>query len=170
MLLTYYLLRNEVIMARKYAYRALNQTCSEGLKVDIHNSLGLSYTFDTYFQGMHHLKEALKIAKKHNLTNKIYALENFNIPFLAANFNKVDQISTADKSELAHIEIVKGNYSNAVEMLNELSTDSPFALYYMGVAKQDKEILTRSYHSFIEERSDYFFSKLPLRALRRMSV
>ncbi|UJL45964.1 AimR family lysis-lysogeny pheromone receptor [Virgibacillus sp. NKC19-16] len=168
--LTYYLLRNELIMARKYAYRILNQTSNDLAKIDVHIKLGLSYTFDTYFQGMHHLTEALKLAKKHHLTNQIRVIEHQNIPFLSAHFKKVDNIKTDDKSEQAHIEIAKGNYAKAIRILNELPTDSAFKLYYMGKAKQDKKMLLQSYNYFIEKRSDFFFCRLPLRALMHMNV
>ncbi|MBY7144705.1 AimR family lysis-lysogeny pheromone receptor [Virgibacillus sp. NKC19-3] len=168
--LTYYLLRNELIMARKYAYRILNQTSNDLTKIDVHIKLGLSYTFDTYFQGMHHLKQALKLAKRHNLTNQIHVIEHQNIPFLAAHFNQVDNIKTDDKSEQAHIEIAKGNYTKAITILNELPMDSAFKLYYMGRAKQDKRMLLQSYNYFIEKRSDYFFCRLPLRVLTQMKM
>ncbi|WP_373893952.1 AimR family lysis-lysogeny pheromone receptor [Virgibacillus sp. CBA3643] len=166
--LTYYLLRNELIMARKYAYRILNQTSNNLTKVDVHIKLGLSYTFDSYFQGMHHLAEALKLAREHQLTKHIRVIEHQNIPFLAAHFNQVDNIKTDDKSEQAHIEIAKGNYTGAITILNELPTDSAFKLYYMGRAKQDKKMLLQSYNYFIEKRSDFFFCRLPLKALMQM--
>jgi len=167
-LMTYYLMRNEIIMARKYGYRVLNQSFSVGSKVSTHVKLGLSYTFDTYFQGMHHLQQALQIAKDHNLLNIIRLIEQNSIPFLSAHFNKPEGITTTDKSEQAHLEIAKGNNEKAIEILSELPLDSPFTIYYLGKAKQDKDLLLQSYSYFIEKRSDYFFSRLPLNILRNM--
>lgn len=164
----YYWMRNEIIIARKFAYQVLNQTINMQTKINIHMNLGLSYTFDTYFQGMYHLKEAYRLAKKCHNPYYIYILKNYNIPFLSAHFKKVDGIHTVDKSEQAHIEIAKGNNEAAISILNELPLDTPFQLYYMGLAKQDKHILLQSYESFIKDQSDYFFGRLPLNVLRDM--
>lgn len=167
-LLTYHLTRNELIMARKYAFRILNQTKNPRTIASMHIKLGLSYTFDTYFQGMYHLNEALRVAKKNKLENVEKLVKQRNIPFLSAHFNKVDNISTPDPSEQAHIEIAKGNNQRAIELLTKLPLESPFQLYYLGKAKQDKNLLLQSYNSFIERRSDYFFSRLPLMLLKNL--
>ncbi|GAB3789462.1 AimR family lysis-lysogeny pheromone receptor [Virgibacillus kimchii] len=167
-LMTYYLMRNEIIMARKYGYRVLNHSFSPRTKASTHVRLGLSYTFDTYFQAMHHIQQALQIAKKHNLHNAVRLIEGNTIPFLSAHFNKPDGITAKDQSEQAHLEIARGNNEKAIEILSELSLDSPFVLYYLGKAKRDKDLLLQSYSYFIEKRSDYFFSRLPLNILRNM--
>lgn len=169
-LFIFYLIRNEVIMARKYAFRVLNDTTSPNTKINIHSHLGLSYLYDTYFQGMYHMSEALKIAKKHDLQSRVEAIVQKNIPFLSAHFKKVEGVTSTDKSEQAHIEIAKGNNAKAESILSEISIDSPFKLYYLGLAKQDKNILLKAYNSFIENRSDYFFSRMPLRSIRKMGA
>lgn len=166
-LFVYYWKRNELIMARKYAFRALNQTNSPATKGSIHLNLGLTYTFDTYYQGMYHLKEALKIGKEYNLAKLVRAIENCNIPFLAAHFNRTEGIVTADISEQAHLEIAKGNNQKAIELLNSIDLSSPFKKYYMGLAKQDKNLLAESCNMFVE-RSDYFFSRLPMNAIKKL--
>lgn len=167
-LFVYYWVRNELIMARKYAFRALNKTNSALTKSSLNINLGLTYTFDTFQQGMYHTNEALKISRKHGL-NKIHeSIKQYNIPFLAAHFKQVDGISSTDKSEQAHIEIAKGNRDKAIAILNEVPIDSPFKLYYLGLAKQDENILQQSYTDFIEKRSDYFFSRLPFNALKKL--
>ncbi|WP_174614911.1 AimR family lysis-lysogeny pheromone receptor [Virgibacillus ihumii] len=162
----YYLVRNEVIIARKHAFRVLNQTTNPKTKVNIHTTLGLSYIYDTYYQGMFHLSEALKIARKHHLESSRKIIEQHNIPFLSAHFKKVENILSPDKSEQAHIEIAKGNYTKAQDILSEIDINSPFKKYYLGLAKQDRNILLQSYNNFIEKRSDYFFSRLPLNAMK----
>ncbi|WP_375051097.1 AimR family lysis-lysogeny pheromone receptor [Virgibacillus sp. JSM 102003] len=169
-LFIYYLIRNEVIMARKYAFRVLNDTTSPNTKINIHTNLGFSYLYDTYFQGMYHMSEALKIAKKHDLQKSITVTEQKNIPFLSAHFKKTEGVTSTDKSEQAHIEIAKGNNAKAESILNEIPIDSPFKMYYLGMAKQDKYILLKSYNSFIENRSDYFFSRMPLQEIRKMGA
>ncbi|MGP4106135.1 AimR family lysis-lysogeny pheromone receptor [Virgibacillus sp. L01] len=169
-LFIFYLIRNEVIMARKYAFRVLNSTTSPSIKVNIHTNLGFSYLYDTYFQGMYHMSEALKVAKKNDLQSRVEAIVQKNIPFLSAHFRKTEGVTSTDKSEQAHIEIAKGNNAKAVAILSEIPIDSPFKLYYLGLAKQDKKILLKAYNSFIENRSDYFFSRMPLRSIREMGA
>lgn len=167
-LFVYYWVRNELIMARKYAFRALNKTNSALTKSSLNINLGLTYTFDTYQQGMYHLNEALKITKENKLEEAYESIIQKNIPFIAANFKQVDGITSDDKSEQAHIEIAKGNHDKAVAILESTPIDSPFKLYYLGLAKQDEAILQQSYTEFIEKRSDYFFSRLPFNALTRL--
>lgn len=167
-LFIYYWKRNELIMARKYAFRALNQTNSPETKVNLHVNLGLSYTFDTYYQGMYHLKEALKIAKQYNFNKRIYSIENNNIAFLSAHFKRPANIVTDDVSEQAHLEIAKGNNEKAIELLEQVDLSSPFKMYYMGLAKQDKNLLSTSCKMFVE-RSDYFFSRLPMNAIKNLN-
>lgn len=167
-LFIYYLSRNEVIMARKHAFRALNQVTNPQTIVDLHTNLGLSYIHDTYFQGMYHFSEALKLSKSLNMQDSITSLQQYNIPFISAHFKRVEGITTIDKSEQAHIEIAKGNYAKAEAILSKVQINSPFKMYYLGLARQDKNILLQSYNQFIEQRSDYFFSRLPLKALNKI--
>lgn len=166
-LFIYYWKRNELIMARKYAFRALNQSNSPATKASMHVNLGLTYSFDTYYQGMYHLKEALKISKQYNLQRYIHTIENHNIPFLSAHFKRPNNIVTTDISEQAHLEIAKGNNDKAIELLRGIELTSPFKMYYMGLAKQDKHMLNESCKMFVE-RSDYFYSRLPMNAIKNL--
>lgn len=168
LLFVYYWVRNELIMARKYAFRALNETNSVLTKASLHTNLGLTYTFDTYAQGMYHFKEALKLANTYQLEQVKRSIQQKNIPFFSAHFGHVEGIETDDRSEQAHLEIAKGNRSKAITILEQMPLDSPFKLYYLGLAKQDKAILLQSYSDFINKRSDYFFSRLPLNVLKTM--
>ena len=166
MYMTYHLKRNELIMARKYAYRTLTMTDSLRAHAIIHMHLGLSYTFETYEKGIYHLNKALETSKASNFHYLAHILENNSIPFLSSHFNKVGNLKTTDKSEQAHIELAKGNKSKVIEMLDNIPDKSPFELYYLGKAKEDRSILIESHTQFIERRSDFFFSRLPGNALK----
>ena len=164
----YYWSRNELIIARKIAFELLSESIDARTKVRLHSGLGLTYLFDTYEQGIYHLNKALDIAKKHNIKHLLYRVENHIIPFYSACFGKVDHIKTEAISEQAHIEIVKGNKQKAIDLLNQIENKSPFQYYYLGLAKEDHKILERSYNMFLIERNDYFYSRLPLYAMRKI--
>ncbi|AXI10608.1 hypothetical protein CUC15_17430 [Oceanobacillus zhaokaii] len=167
--LIYFMKQNELITARRFAYQTLKETLNPFIHVDVHIKLGLSYTFESLESGMYHLSEALRISKKYHYDLAVNIIEQHNIPFLSAHFNQVENISTQDKSEQAHIEIAKGNNDKAIEILNELPLNTPFQIYYLGKAKRDKQLLLKSYLYFMDKQSDHFFSKLPLCELKQLN-
>ncbi|WP_077623425.1 AimR family lysis-lysogeny pheromone receptor [Sediminibacillus massiliensis] len=162
----YYWRRNQVILARKYAFKALNTRLCHERKANIHVNLGLSYLFENYFSCIHHLEEAKKIGVQYDLKHIVHAVEQHNLPFVSAHFGYVQGVTTNDPSEQAHLSIAEGNMDKAREILNNLSLESPFRKYYKGLACEDRALLLRSYNEFIIQRSDYFFSRLPLKALK----
>lgn len=163
---SYHLMRNELIMARKYAYRLLNFTNNPLIHTGLHMQLGLSYTYETYEKGMFHFKQALEITENHEMPAIQYYLKNTLIPFFSAHFEKAENISTPDIGEQAHIELSKGNTDKAIDLLTRLPEKSAFHLYYLGIATKDKGILLKSYNQFIERHSDHFFSRLPMNAMK----
>ena len=165
----YHWTRNELIIARKYAFQVLNETIDMQVKASLHVNLGLTYTFDSFEQAMLHLQKALSISEKYGYTYITQLIERQNIPFICAHFNRPELFKTDDLSEHAHLEIKKGNLQKAVAILETISLDSPFKLYYMGMAKRDKQILIESYHQFVRKRGDYFFARLPLNAIKELS-
>ncbi|WP_053218126.1 AimR family lysis-lysogeny pheromone receptor [Virgibacillus senegalensis] len=164
-LFTYYWKRNELILARKYAFQVLTYPYCQERKANIHMHLGLSYLYENYLQCIYHLEEAKRIATLYNKTTLIRAIEQQNFPFISAHFGVVDGITTTDPSEQAHLAIARGEMEEAKRILKRISLDSPFRKYYLGLAEQDKGMLLRSYNDFIVKRSDYFFSRLPLLAI-----
>lgn len=169
-LMYHYLSRNLVILSRRCANRLLNRkNISPYIRLSAHTHLGFSYLFDSYAASMTHMQKALQIAKEHDYKRAINVFKNRNIPFIAAHFKQVDNMTTNDKSEQAHIEIAKGNNKRAIEILSEIPLDTPFKLYYMGKAKQDEDLLHEAAIQFIEKRSDHFFSRLPLNELAFLS-
>ncbi|MFD1334614.1 AimR family lysis-lysogeny pheromone receptor [Oceanobacillus iheyensis] len=161
----FHMARNELIIARKYAYKALNINESVLLEAAIHSHLGLSYTFDTYEKGMYHLKKAQQISQKHNIRLYKHRVENNFIPLLSGKFKKVDEVQSMDKAEQAHLEVARGDYDKALDLLESVRIETPLQRYYLGLAKQDKDILIQSYNEFILNNNDFFYSQLPLEAL-----
>lgn len=168
-LFIYYWKRNELIMARKYAYRALTYPIQPRMQTSLHINLGLTYTFETYEQGMIHFEKAIEIAETYELSRMLYILHNHNIPFLSAHFGRTDGVYTTDIAERAHLHIAAGNNDRAIELLEQTELNKPFSMYYMGLAQKKESYLIRSYDCFIERKSNFFFARLPLIALRNLS-
>src|SRR5699024_11404049 len=128
-LFIYYWKRNELIMARMYAFRALNMTLHTMEEVNLHIHLGLSYTFDTLEQGMYHLKKARDIAKSYQLPD-YKTIINKHIPFLCAHFKQTSNIKTVDKLEQSHLKIAHSNHRKALIFINNESLSIHYALNY----------------------------------------
>ncbi|MDL4838870.1 AimR family lysis-lysogeny pheromone receptor [Aquibacillus rhizosphaerae] len=166
LLFIYYWKRNELILARKHAYRALNQTYNLERKSQLHINLGLSYIYDDYTSCVYHLNEALKFAEMFNNKRLIRAIKDRNYPFVCAHFGVVENLKTNDPSEQAHIEIAKGNFQGAKAILRGIDEITPFRKYYLGLATGERDLFISSYNDFIEKRSDHFFARLPLHELK----
>lgn len=160
--------RNEMILARKHGFNALAGTKNRYALANLHINLSLSYIFDEFESAIFHLNESKKNAESLNLTWIIDMIDNQNIPFLCAHFNRACDIKTPVKSEQAHLAIARGDLKLAQHLLSEVTEDTPFTKYYVGRAYQDRRILLQAYNEFIEKRSDHFFARLPLTALKAL--
>lgn len=167
-LFNYYWIRNEMILARKHGFEALDLTTNQYHLANLHVNLSLSYIFDDFASAKYHNQEALNIAKENNYQRLIKMIEENNTPFLYAHFNQPDGITTPVKSEQAHLAIARGDLEEARQLLSEVTESTPFIKYYLGLAHQDRHLLIQSYNQFIESRSDHFFARLPLTALQNM--
>lgn len=167
-LFNHYWKKNEIILARKYGFEALPNTINSYHLANLHINLSLSYIFDDFESTKYHLNEAYKIAKAQKFSRLINMIEHRNKPFIYAHFNKPNNITTPIKSEQAHLSIARGNLLEAQQILSEVTENTPFTKYYLGRAHQDHKLLLQSYNEFLEYRSDYFFARLPLTALKKL--
>lgn len=164
----HYWKRNEMVLARKHGFDALNNTTNSRYLANLHINMSLSYIFEDFDLANDHLNETIRLAEENNLPRLITAVQNSNKPFIYAHFNRPDQIETPNKSEQAHLAIARGDLKTAQHLLSEVTEDTPFTKYYIGRAFQDRRILLQSYNEFLEQRSDYFFARLPLTALQKL--
>lgn len=164
----HYWKRNEMVLARKYGFDALVNMTNIRYLANLHINLSLSYIFEDFELANYHLDETIRIAKEHNLPRLITSVENNNRPFIYAHFNIPNQLDTPIKSVQAHLALARGDFSTAQRILSEVTEDTPFTKYYIGRAFQNRRILLQSYNEFIEQRSDHFFARLPLTALRTL--
>ncbi|WP_163539764.1 AimR family lysis-lysogeny pheromone receptor [Gracilibacillus sp. YIM 98692] len=164
-LIIYHWKRNELILSRKYGYRLLEETNNLRKKMDVHNILAQGYLFESYDQAINHVHIAIDIAKELENERALFGLTNYTLPFISSYHCKTDGIETTDKAEQAHLSLAKGDVQTCIAILEAFEELTPFQQYYLGLARQDKHLLRRSYQRFIEERDDYFYAKLPLEAL-----
>lgn len=164
----HYWKRNEMILARKFGYRALAGIHNRIQLAYLHINLSSSFMFEDFNSSVYHIKEAHKIVTEKKVTNLITMIENNNIPFIYAHFNKPEGINTSDKGEQAHLALARGDLDLAKQLLSEVTEITPFTKYYLGRAYRDKRLLIQSCNDFIEKRSDHFFARLPLAALKTL--
>ncbi|MDX8047618.1 AimR family lysis-lysogeny pheromone receptor [Gracilibacillus sp. S3-1-1] len=160
----YYWKRNELILARKNAYEALQMPHHVRQKVHLHLNLALSYIFEDFDSSIYHIEEAKYIALQLGDQDILEKINMRTYPFICAHFGKVEGITTTDPIETAHIEIVKGNHQMAEVILDKQPVDTPFTQYYLGLATRKQHFFIYSYQCFMEKRSDHFFARLPLKA------
>ncbi|MBO8155883.1 MAG: hypothetical protein H0Z32_05435 [Bacillaceae bacterium] len=164
----YHWKKNEIIMARLYGYKVINHTYNEERKAMLHSHLAHTFIFESYEKAMGHIQEALLLSKIYGYEFIHDQVANYSIPFIAAHFGKYEGITTTDLSEQAHLEIARGNRQKAIKLLEQLEVFTPFRIYYYGLAKEDIDILRKSYQSFVTEYRDYFYARLPLRAIEKL--
>lgn len=170
LLFRYHWRNNELIIARKYAFNIMNEDLSPERIAKIHSSLALTYLFDGYEATLYHIDQAQAIAKQYNLRSLQFILDNRNIPFISAVHGRTEGITTLDPTERAHMAIVRGETQQALDILEKIQDPTPFQLYYLGLAKEDKSLLLESYFRFVNELSHYFFARLPLQAMSRLNM
>ncbi|SDK15989.1 AimR family lysis-lysogeny pheromone receptor [Sediminibacillus albus] len=167
MLLTFHWKRNEMIIARKHGFRILQTTHCPRKKIDIHNTMALGYLYDSYQQAISHAVEAKRIANMTEDLTAIQGVNDYTIPFISAFHGRTEGITTPVQSEMAHLALARGDNQTCINILNSFKSLTPFQQYYLGKARKDRDMLEISYRRFINERSDYFFAKLPLLELHK---
>ncbi|MFC0525195.1 AimR family lysis-lysogeny pheromone receptor [Pontibacillus salicampi] len=167
-LFNYHWKRNEVILARKHAYKLIYHSQNTYKMAIFHNVLAYTYIFESYDQAMHHAHQALANAEYAMFDNIHKIVTHNTIPFIASVFEKPNGITTEDEGEQIHLMIARGETVEASRRLREMSSLSPFKQYYLGKAEQNADMLLTSYQRLIQEQSDYFFARLPLLELEKI--
>ncbi|UOQ50263.1 AimR family lysis-lysogeny pheromone receptor [Gracilibacillus caseinilyticus] len=160
----YYWKRNELILARKHAYEALQLPHQAKQKAELHLNLALTYIYEDFHSCLYHIEEAKYLAIALDDRETLDMIDNFTYPFVCAHFGKTEGVDTKHPVEKAHLEIAKGNFDVATQMLEGLEFTTPFSQYYLGLATKKQHFFIHSYQHFMEKRSDHFFAKLPLKA------
>ncbi|TCT23410.1 hypothetical protein EDD68_107124 [Melghiribacillus thermohalophilus] len=161
---------NELITARRYAFKVINESYNEEKKATLYSHLGQTYVFESYETTMKYLNKAYQIANDYQYPHLKNLLKHHTIPFVHAYYGKTDSIETNDRSEQAHLEIARGNHQAAMDLLDQITKITPFRLYYYGLAKKDRGLLMKAHHAFITEYKDHFYAQLPLKAIEKLNL
>ncbi|AJH60109.1 putative prophage helix-turn-helix protein (plasmid) [Bacillus cereus] len=136
-----------------------------------YGTLGESYTFESFEMATHYINQAIEMLEKK--LNARMSLRNDmmvnTIEFLKimwkVGLNNVHPIHIAEK---AYLQIQLGNNEKAIQMLERLKEEngelSAFQLYYLALAKNDKNLFAESLNKF-EQLGNIFYSQLPKKNL-----
>ncbi|GGD19766.1 AimR family lysis-lysogeny pheromone receptor [Pontibacillus salipaludis] len=168
MLFVYYWRNDKVDIARHYGFNILDNTLlNYDKKCYMLANLAETYTYDSYELALEYAYKAREVAKEYNLSHYFHLINQRIIPFIHAVNNNTEGIETTDVPEAAHLAAVRGEKETAIRLLESLGELTPFQVYYMGLAKDDEDLLYESYRRIIDEIGDYFFGRLPLRELKK---
>ncbi|SFK37255.1 hypothetical protein SAMN04487936_11275 [Halobacillus dabanensis] len=156
------------ILASRHAYKMINTEVSPRKKSRMYHDLALCNLFNGYESSMESLAMSVKIAEGHGLVPFVTAIKNHTLPFISAFHRQTDGIVTSDPVEQAHLELARGKYEATREILQSMSSLTPFQESYLGLATKDSEMLRHSYQRFIRERGDHFFARVPLEYMKRI--
>lgn len=157
----------------------LRSTCHEILKLDNPMNcfnllrasafvyLAESYTFECYDTSSKYIHKSLEQLGSCNFERELQRRKLILNTFLfikLVNKQELKNIEIYHPAEKAFLEIIKGNYKNAVEILNDLEKKngilSPMQYCYLGIAKNDISLIKKSIELF-ECAGNRFYSKLP---------
>jgi len=146
--------------ARKYATKIFSQKVCAVFTLSSYYLMGMSFLFEDYDKCLYYLKEYEKLLRVYNFKSFLESLHNQDIPFINNLWGKTtnpEEIN--DMSERAHYEAKYGNKKTAIEILDKLD-ETPFRLYYRGIAENDSTILLKSLIKFMKQ-GNKFYAKLP---------
>lgn len=161
------LYRDNPQTAREYATKIISKNSCAIFAVSSYYIMGVSLIFDDYDKCLYYLKKYEEMLEMYNWEPYLEILRNNLIPFINNIWGKTkssDEIS--DTLEKAHYEAKYGSKKTAIELLDSFNDkdESPFSLYYRGIAEDDSTILLQSLVKFMK-LGNKFFAKLPYELL-----
>jgi hypothetical protein len=162
------LYRDNPQTAREYANKIISKNSCAVFAVSSYYIMGVSLIFEDYDRCLYYLGKYEEMLRIYNWEEYIKILHNNVIPFINNIWGKTkssEEIS--DTLEKAHYEAKYGNKKTAIELLDSYKDkdESPFSLYYRGIAEEDSTILLQSLVKFMK-LGNKFLAKLPYELLR----
>ncbi|MBT2714717.1 AimR family lysis-lysogeny pheromone receptor [Bacillus sp. ISL-57] len=162
----YLFLKNDVKKARYYANNVLNSKyLGEAFKVHTLHLLGTSYLFENHAESVKWFEQYRDKLEGFGRYDRADEVDDRDIYFADILWGK-EGVTDADspvRIEKAHYFAKQGNIE-AVEAMCKGHEECAFAICYLGMAKNDPEILLKSMAKFIENGCK-FFAEFPKREL-----
>lgn len=143
------------------------ESCFDLLRASALVYLAESFTFECYDSASKYIKESLKQLEPYYFEReKQRRQEILNTYAFIKLINKkdLDKIKIYHPAEESFLEIIKGNYKNAVNILNDLEKKNgdltPMQYCYLGIAKGDITLIEKSIMLF-ECAGNRFYCKFP---------
>ncbi|MCU5713457.1 AimR family lysis-lysogeny pheromone receptor [Bacillus cereus] len=166
-----YLVQDNLEKSRSLCYEILDieniEGCFHLLRASAFVYLAESYTFECYDSASRYIKESLKQLEPYYFEREKYRRQRIlnTYAFIKlVNKKNLENIKIYHFAEKSLLEIVKGNYINAVNILNDLEKKNgyltPMQYCYLGIAKDDISLIEKSIMLF-ECEGDRFYSKFP---------
>jgi len=166
-----YLVQDNLEKSRSLCHEILDieniEGCFHLLRASAFVYLAESYTFECYDSASMYIKESLKQLEPYYFEREKYRRQRIlnTYAFIKlVNKKNLENIKIYHFAEKSLLEIVKGNYINAVNILNDLEKKNgyltPMQYCYLGIAKDDISLIEKSIMLF-ECEGDRFYSKFP---------
>ncbi|WP_181349443.1 AimR family lysis-lysogeny pheromone receptor [Thalassobacillus sp. CUG 92003] len=157
--------RNDPKTARSYAKQVISSKIGTKFVADSYNIIGTSYIFEDANKSLKYMSKSIKILRKIGCQEVADIREGGTKRFIQTywGLNLTEGNGTTQESELAFMAAKRGETDKALEMLDELE-ETPFRIYYEGVAKNDPMIHFKALGKFIE-LNEMFYAQLPYREL-----
>ena len=143
------------------------ESCFNLLRASAFVYLAESYTFECYDSASKYINRALEQLGSCNFERELQRKELILNTFAfikLVNKQELKNIEIYHPAEKAFFEIIKGNYKNAVEILNDLEKKNniltPMQYCYLGIAKNDISLIEKAIELF-ECAGNRFYSKFP---------
>lgn len=158
-------------MSRSLCQEILNiedlKGCFHLLRASALVYLAESYTFDCYETASSYINKSLEQLEPCNFEREMQRKQSILNTFAfikLVNKQELRSIEIYHPAEKAFLEVVKGNYEDAVEILNDLEKKNgiltPMQYCYLGAARNDISLIQKSIELF-ECAGNRFYCKLP---------
>ncbi|PEB54572.1 hypothetical protein COO03_04845 [Bacillus sp. AFS098217] len=166
-----YLVQDDLEKSRNLCQEILELEGPEGcfhlLRASALVYLAESYTFECYDRASKYINKSLEQLEPCNFEREIQRKQSIlnTYAFIKlVNKQELEGISIYHPAEEAFLEIIKGNYKNAINILNDLEKKNgyltPMQYCYKGMAKNDITLIEKSIALF-ECAGNRFYSKFP---------
>lgn len=174
-LIVTYMMQNEVKQARLTCNELLNMCdVNNGFFIQKANSyynMGESYIFEDYSKAKMFLEKSLSVLNDEMFTGdkdierKKGRIKSTLIFLKIHHYRDIEDVySGLDKDGHVYLELQKGNKEKAEMYLLEIEKENgvlnEFQTCYMGLARNDKSLLEKSYMMFLQKKS-LFYANLP---------